>query len=58
LLDNVRKQILVQITKVLQAALDCRLRGAISLGRFLAGLGLISSPYFRYRRMRRGRDAL
>jgi hypothetical protein len=58
LLDNVRKQVLVQITKVQQAALDCRLPGAISLGKFLAGLALISSPYFRYRRMRKGRDAL
>src|SRR6202021_3001150 len=40
LLDNVRKQVLVQITKVQQAALDCRLPGAISLGKFLAGLAL------------------
>jgi hypothetical protein len=44
LLDNVRKQVLVQITKVQQAALDCRLTGAISLGKFLTGLALISSP--------------
>jgi hypothetical protein len=34
------------------------LRGAISLGKFLAGLALISLPYFRYRRIRKGRDAL
>jgi hypothetical protein len=58
LLDNGGKQVLVQITKVQQAALDCRLRGPISLGKFLAGLALISSSYFRYRRMQKGRDAL
>jgi hypothetical protein len=58
LLDNDRKQVLVQITKVQEAALDCRLGGAISLGKFLAGLALISLPYFRYRRIRKGRDAL
>jgi hypothetical protein len=58
LLDNVRKQVLVQITKVQQAALDCRLPGAISLGKFLTSLALILSPCFRYRRMRKGRNAL
>ena len=58
LLDNDGEQVLVQITKVQPAALDCRLRGAVSLGKFLPGLALIWSPYFRYRRMQKGRDAL